>query len=118
MADSLAQESCQVNTPVPAGPDPIARLAGWWRDMQCSSLAMDETKQRVSEMSNLAQQGKIDGVIIAAPAFCDPEEYDYPIFHAEFEAKHIHHIYLEITDSGAAEQAVSRLQAFSEMIGQ
>lgn len=117
VADDLAQESGQVDTPVPEGSDPIARLAKWWTDVRFSSLAMDADKTRVTHMSDLAERGEVEGVIVAAPAFCDPEEYDYPIFHAEFEAKNIHHIYLEITDWGAAEQAVSRVQAFSELMG-
>lgn len=114
--DTLAQESGQVDTLVPDGEDPFARMAAWWAEMRCSSLAMDDQKDRVTQMVTLAKEGKTDGVIITAPAFCDPEEYDYPIFHSALEEAGVHHIYLEMTDHGAAEQTASRLQAFSELL--
>lgn len=114
--DTLAQESGQIATLVPEGEDAITRMAGWWSYVRFSSLALDEQKLRADYMASLVKEGKADGVIVAAPAFCDPEEYDYPILHAAFENAGIHHVYLELTDRSAAEQMTARLQAFTELL--
>ena len=118
VADTLAQESCQINTLSPEGADPLARLAGWWDRMHDSSLALDREKGRVEHMVQLVRSGQADGVILATPSFCDPEEYDYPVFRAAFEREGIPHLMLEWSDRDASQQAKSRIQAFAELLSQ
>lgn len=115
-ADTLAQESGQSAALVPEGDDPLDRLAGWWGEMCLSSLVVDEKKERVEHMVRLVRQGQADGVIIAAPSFCDPEEYDYPIFRSAFEQAGVRHLLLELSGQNAEEQAQSRVQAFAELL--
>lgn len=115
-ADTLAQEYGQVMVLTPGGEDPLARIADRWAEMRLSSLVVDEHKERVDNMVSLVKQGKADAVIVSAPAFCDPEEYDYPIFHAACQKAGIHHLYLELSDQSTAEQAESRLQALADVM--
>lgn len=115
-ADTLAQEYGQVGTLVPDGADGLTRLAGWWSQVRFSSLALDQDKGRVNHLVDLARSGAIDGVIVAFPTFCDPEEYDYPILRAALEQAGVPHVCLEINGRGASEQAESRLQAFAELM--
>lgn len=115
-ADTLAQEYGQVSFPVPDGGDGLSRLAGWWSQVRSSSLAVDLRRERASQLIQLVREGRAQGIIIAAPAFCDPEEYDYPILHSALEEAGIPHIYLEWNDFTAAEQAAARLQAFAELL--
>lgn len=114
--DTLAQEYGQTAFPVPDGGDGLTRLAAWWSQMRHSSLAVDLEQERADHLIRLVQAGRAQGIIIAAPAFCDPEEYDYPILHSALEAAGVPHIRLELNDSAAAEQAAARLQAFAELL--
>lgn len=114
-ADTLAQEYGQVATLVPPEGETLERLAGWWSQVRFSSLAIDEKKERADYMVSLVAQGQADGVVVAVPSFCDPEEYDYPILRAAFEMAGVPHVYLEVNDRSGTEQAQSRLQAFAEL---
>jgi benzoyl-CoA reductase/2-hydroxyglutaryl-CoA dehydratase subunit BcrC/BadD/HgdB len=50
--------------------------------------------------------------------FCDPEEFDYPIFKKELEAAKIPALYLEIEQQmDSVEPLRTRIQSFTEMLG-
>lgn len=115
-ADTLAQESGQTDVPVPDGGDSLDRLAAWWGRVRFSSLAPDPRKERVEHMVCLVREGRAQGVIVSAPSFCDPEEYDYPILHSALEDAGIPHLYLELNDHTSAEQAAARIQGFAELL--
>ncbi len=116
-ADTLAQESGQIDTLVPDGGTPLERLAAWWTRMRFSSLALDEKKERVDRMIELVRSGQAESIITAMPAFCDPEEYDYPVLHAALAAAGIPETVIELNDRRNCEQARSRIQALAEMLG-
>ena len=49
--------------------------------------------------------------------FCDPEEFDYPIYYQEFEDANIKNIMIEIDlEMTAFEQIKTRIQSFNEML--
>ena len=49
--------------------------------------------------------------------FCDPEEFDYPIYKKELEAAGIPMLYLEIDQQiDSFEQIRTRVQSFTEML--
>ena len=49
--------------------------------------------------------------------FCDPEEYDYPIYKAELEEAGVPELYLEIDQQLTTfEQIRTRVQSFTEML--
>lgn len=114
-ADMLAQESLQVETLVPENGSALERIAAWWSNVRCSSLALDEKKLRADKLVELVSSGLADGIIVAMPAFCDPEEYDYPILCEALQQKGIAQIGLELSGPSGCEQACSRIQAFAEM---
>ena len=114
-ADMLAQESLQVETLVPENGRALERIAAWWSNVRCSSLTLDEKKLRADKLVELVSSGLADGIIVAMPAFCDPEEYDYPILCEVLQQKGVAQIGLELSGPSGCEQACSRIQAFAEM---
>lgn len=114
-ADMLAQESLQVETLVPENGSALERIAAWWSNVRCSSLTLDEKKLRADKLVELVSSGLADGIIVAMPAFCDPEEYDYPILCEVLQQKGVAQIGLELSGPSGCEQACSRIQAFAEM---
>lgn len=114
-ADMLAQESLQVETLVPENGSALERIAAWWSNVRCSSLTLDEKKLRADKLVEFVSSGLADGIIVAMPAFCDPEEYDYPILCEALQQKGIAQIGLELSGPSGCEQACSRIQAFAEM---
>ena len=117
VADDLAQESRQWQTDVPAGRNPMVRLAKQWRNMLACSLATDCEKPRVKMVPNLVKAHGADAVIFCQMMFCDPEEYDYPIMLKEFAAQDIPCLKLDIDLSTVAiGQLKTRVQSLVEML--
>jgi bcr-type benzoyl-CoA reductase subunit C len=115
-ADDLAQESRQFRTNIGAGSSAIEKLARRVANQSCS-LLYDEKKARGQLLIDLVKETKADGVVISMMKFCDPEEFDYPIFKKELEAAKIPMLYLEIEQQmDAAEQIRTRIQSFAEMM--
>ena len=114
-ADDLAQESRQYRADYPEGVAPMERMARQWQGMECS-LAYDETKRRITSLSQLVRNTGSVGVIVCMMKFCDPEEFDYPILRHELEDSGIPHLYLEIDQQMTSyEQLRTRIQTFADM---
>jgi benzoyl-CoA reductase/2-hydroxyglutaryl-CoA dehydratase subunit BcrC/BadD/HgdB len=117
VADDLAQESRQFRTDVPAGDDPLIRLARQWSLVEGCSLAFDPYKKRGDMLINMAKETQADAIVLCMMKFCDPEEFDYPILSAQFEKAGIPMLYLEIDQQmQSMEQIRTRIQAFTEML--
>jgi len=117
IGDDLAQESRDFRTDVPAGDQPLARLAAQWALRDCCSLIYDPAKKRGQMLIDMARDGEADGIVLCMMKFCDPEEFDYPILKKEFEAANIPLLYLEIDQQmQSIEQARTRIQGFSEIL--
>lgn len=117
VADDLAQETRQFRTDVPAGTDPMERLAKQWQNMTACSLATDRDKPRGQFIIDLVKKFGADAVIICMMKFCDPEEYDYPIMYEEFEKEGIKNLKIEIDQQSVSmEQIRTRVQSFVEMM--
>lgn len=116
VADDLAQESRQFRTPVDKGETALEMLACRYADQACS-LLYDDTKSRATLLKNLVKETHADGVVIVMMKFCDPEEFDYPIYKKELEEEGIPMLYLEIEQKmDSVEQLRTRIQAFTEMV--
>lgn len=116
-ADDLAQESRQFRTDVPAGDDPLLRLARQWSLAEGCSLVYDPQKKRGDMLVNMAKETGADGIILCMMKFCDPEEFDYPILAAQFEAAGIPLLLLEIDQqTQSMERERTRIQSFAEML--
>ena len=117
VADDLAQESRQFRIDVPEGADPFERLAGWWQNFDGCSLAINTQKPRGAMLIDMVNKYGADAVIVCMMKFCDPEEFDYPIYHAQLKKDGIQSLYLEIDQEATAyEQIKTRVQSFCEMI--
>lgn len=119
-ADDLAQESRQYRIDVPEvpGKSPLYRLARWWQDFDGCSLATDVRKLRGPMLLDMARTTGADGVIICMMKFCDPEEFDYPIYFPQLEKAHMPNLMIEVDqESRSFEQVKTRIQTFSELLG-
>jgi len=118
VADDLAQESRQFRTATRTGGKPLERLAYRIIDHEGCSLLYDEAKSHGKLLLDLVRDNKADGVVVTMMKFCNPEEFDYPIYKKELDAAGVPVLYLEIEQKmDSAEQVRTRIQSFAEMIG-
>jgi benzoyl-CoA reductase/2-hydroxyglutaryl-CoA dehydratase subunit BcrC/BadD/HgdB len=116
-ADDLAQESKQFRIDVPAGDDSLYRLAKWWQNFDGCSLATNVEKPRGQMIIDMVEENNADAVIICMMKFCDPEEFDYPIYYKQLKDADINNIYIEIDqETTSFEQIRTRINSFSEML--
>lgn len=117
VADDLAQESRQFRIDVPAGSDPLYRLAKVWQDFDGCSLATNAKKPRGPMLMDMVKKYKADAVVVCMMKFCDPEEFDYPIYYAQFEEAGVKSLQIEIDlESTSFEQIRTRIQSFGEIL--
>lgn len=117
VADDLAHESRQFRTSIRSEGTALERLAYRIADHDGCSLLYDEKKKHGQVLIDLVQENHADGVVICMMKFCNPEEFDYPIYKKELEAAGIPMLYLEIEQKmDSAEQIRTRIQSFAEMI--
>jgi (R)-2-hydroxyisocaproyl-CoA dehydratase beta subunit len=117
VADDLAQESRQFRTCVRSAGTALEKLAYRIADHDGCSLLYDEQKKHGQLLIDLVRQNQADGVVVCMMKFCNPEEFDYPIYKKELEAAGIPLLYLEIEQKmDSAEQIRTRIQSFAEMI--
>jgi len=92
-------------------------LAKVWQDFDGCSLATNAKKPRGQMLMDMVKKYNADAVIVCMMKFCDPEEFDYPIYYSQFEQKGIKSLYIEIDQEATAfEQQRTRLQSFVEML--
>lgn len=118
VADDLAQESRQIRVDVPDGDEaPLYRLARVWQNMYGCSVATDTKKQRGPMLMDMARKTGADAVVVAMMKFCDPEEWDYPIYYKQFEAQGVRSLMIEVDqESTSFEQLHTRLQSLVETL--
>lgn len=117
VADDLAQESRQFRTSVRNEGTALEKLAYRMADHEGCSLLYDEAKLHGKMLIDLVKENKADGVVVSMMKFCNPEEFDYPIYKKELEAAGIPVLYLEIEQKiDSSEQIRTRIQSFAEMI--
>ena len=118
VADDLAQESRQIRVDVPDGDEaPLYRLAKVWQNMYGCSVATDPQKQRGPMLLDMVRKTGADAVVVAMMKFCDPEEWDYPIYYKQFEAQGVRSLMIEVDqESTSFEQLHTRLQSLVETL--
>ena len=118
VADDLAQESRQIRVDVPDGDEaPLYRLAKVWQKMYGCSVATDAQKQRGPMLLDMVRKTGADAVVVAMMKFCDPEEWDYPIYYKQFEAQGVRSLMIEVDqESTSFEQLHTRLQSLVETL--
>lgn len=118
VADDLAQESRQFRSDIPEdGENVLYNMAKWWKDYEGCSLATDVQKVRGQMLINMCEKANADAVIVCMMKFCDPEEFDYPVYHREFAEKDIKNISIEVDlEVSSFEQIRTRLQTFKDIL--
>ncbi|HEY3426808.1 MAG TPA: 2-hydroxyacyl-CoA dehydratase family protein [Negativicutes bacterium] len=117
VADDLAQESRQFRNCIRNEGSALEKLAFRIADQEGCSLLFDAQKTRGQMLIDLVKQHKADGIVIFMLKFCEPEEFDYPVYKKEIEAANIPILYLEIEQKmDSIEQIRTRIQSFTEMI--
>lgn len=117
ISDDLAQETRLFRSDVmPTSANPLENLARYWSAMEGCSLLFDPEKKRCDMILAAVKETAADGVLFCMTKFCDPEEFDYPIFKKRLDAENIPHLYIETDlEMETDEQARTRIQAFVEM---
>ncbi len=118
VADDLAHESRQFRKDIPEkGGSALYRMAKWWQSLEGCSLATDTNKNRGQMLINMCNDKKADAVVACMMKFCDPEEFDYPVYYREFKEASIKNIMLEVDlEVSSFEQIRTRLQTFKDII--
>lgn len=118
VGDDIVSESKRFETDAPICVDPFVSLARIMPNIEGCSVLFDPKKLRGPMLIDLAKERAADGILISIIKFCEEEEFDYPILKKDFEAAGIPVLYLETETQGHLdEQAATRIQAFSEMLG-
>ena len=116
-ADDIAQESRQFRT--------LARSEGSiWHRMACRILDQrgctflaEQKKSRGQMLIDMVKKNDAAAVAVLMMKFCDPEEFDYPVYKRQLEEAGIPILYLEIDQQmDSFEQLRTRIQSFAEMI--
>ncbi len=119
VADNLAQESRQFRTVTRTGGGALERLAFRIADQQGCSLLYDAQKRQGPLLIDLVRRHGADAVVVCMMKFCDPEEFDYPVYMQDLEAAGIPLLYLEIEQKmDSVESIRTRIQSFAEMVQQ
>ena len=117
-ADDLADSSRQFRLESSRGNTVYEKMACRIADQCGCSLLFDAEKERGQLLVDLVKDTGSDGIVVAMMKFCDPEEFDYPIYKKELEAANIPILYLEIEQKmDSLEQIRTRVQSFIEMLG-
>lgn len=103
-------ESQQEGTAIEKMADRIVKQKG------CTFL-YEEAKTRGEMLINMKKKYDADAILVLMMKFCDPEEFDYPVYKREVEEAGIPMLYLETEQQmESAEQIRTRIQSFAEML--
>ena len=117
VADDLAHQSRQFRTPGRAAGSVYEKMAHRIADTRGCALLYEERKTKGDFLIDLVKANKADGLVVCMMKFCDPEEYDYPIFKVELEKANIPMLYMEIEQKmETVEPLRTRIQSFAEML--
>jgi benzoyl-CoA reductase/2-hydroxyglutaryl-CoA dehydratase subunit BcrC/BadD/HgdB len=117
MGDDLAQESRQFRTRSRAEGSAVERMAYRVLDQRGDTFFYEADKSRGQMLVDMARETGADGVVAAMFKFCDPEEFDYPVYKKALDEAGIPVLYLEIEQKNENPEALrTRIQSFAEMI--
>lgn len=118
VGDEMSLGSRQWRTPARRDvTDVYQRMAYMVADQKGDTFLYEPEKLRGQIMIDDVKAEKADGIVIFMMKFCDPEEYDYPIYKKEIEAAGVPMLYLEVDQQlNSFEQIRTRIQSFNEML--
>lgn len=99
--------------------DVYERMAYRFADTEADCFMYEPEKLRGQYMLALKEKYDADAVVVMMMKFCDPEQYDYPIYKVELEQAGIPMLYMEVDQQTTGfEQLRTRIQSFREMLMQ
>lgn len=117
VADDLAQESRQFRVAACDQGDALSKMVQRVADQRGCSFLYEPEKTRGQMLIDMVKHAGAQAVIALQMKFCDPEEFDYPIYKAELEHAGIPLLYLEVEQQmDSFGQARTRIQSFAEML--
>ena len=115
VGDDLAQESRLWRTPARDYGNVWEKMAYRVQDQKGDCFFYEPDKQRGQMMIDMCKERNAKAVVVFMMKFCDPEEFDYPIYKKELDDAGIPHLYLEVDQQiESFEQIRTRIQAFAE----
>ncbi|MDR1796692.1 MAG: 2-hydroxyacyl-CoA dehydratase family protein [Clostridiales Family XIII bacterium] len=117
MGDDLAQESRQFRTEARKEGTALERMAYRVLDQRGDTFYYEDDKSRGTMLKNMVKETGSDAVVVCMYKFCDPEEFDYPVYKKELDEAGIPILYLEIEQKmDSVESLRTRIQSFAEML--
>lgn len=117
VADDLAHESRQFRTPIASNGTAWQLLAQRYLNQKADPLICEPEKTRGAHLKALAHDHDADGVMAVMLKFCDPEEFDYPLYKKELEDAQIPLLTLETEQNMTQTEGLrTRLEGFMELI--
>ena len=120
---AIAADECSLGsriwrTPARQGlEDAYSKMAYRIADQKGDTFLYEPEKLRGQIMIDEVKNKKADAIVLFMMKFCDPEEYDYPVYKKEIEKAGIPALYLEIDQQLTSyEQMRTRIQSFREML--
>lgn len=97
--------------------DVYMKIALRFADAKADPFMFEPEKLRGWYIQELVRKYNADAVIVMMMKFCDPEQYDYPIYKTEIEGAQIPMLYLETDQQTIGlEQIRTRIQSFAETL--
>lgn len=116
-ADDIAQESRQFRTLTRQEGDVWEKMMGRIIDQRGCTFLCEQKKSRGQMLIDMVKETGSQAVVVCMMKFCDPEEFDYPVYKAQLEKAGIPILYLELDQQiESFEQIRTRIQSFSEML--
>ncbi len=118
VGDDLSMGSRLWRTPArDTDEDVYHKMAYIVADQKGDTFLYEPEKTRGQMLIDMVKEKNADAVVVMMMKFCDPEEYDYPIYKAELEEAGVPELYLEIDQQLTTfEQIRTRVQSFTEML--
>ena len=96
VADDLAHESRQFRTLSRESGGVMERIACRMIDLKGDTFFYEENKSKGNCLIQQVKDKQADGVVVCMFKFCDPEEFDYPVYKKELTDAGVPMLYLEV----------------------
>ena len=117
VADDLAHESRQFRTLSRESGGVMERIACRMIDLKGDTFFYEENKSKGNRLIQQVKDKQADGGVVCMFKFCDPEEFDYPVYKKELTDAGVPMLYLEVDQQmDSVEQIRTRIQSFAEML--
>ena len=114
VADDLAHESRQFRTLSRNEGTTMERIACRMLDLRGDTFFYEENKSKGPRLIQAVKELGADGVVVCMFKFCDPEEFDYPVYKKELEEAGVPMLYIEVDQQmDSIEQLRTRIQSFA-----